>query len=61
MIFSPLEANKKNSITVSYWGDNKPSKGKECVVLSGSLWKSKPCNSKNHFICFGKNDVKYIF
>ena len=57
--FSPLAAYKVNAMTANYWGDNEPLEGNDCVVLSGALWKSKSCNSKNHFVCIGKNDIKY--
>ena len=55
--FSPVEANKVNAITANYWGDNEPLEGKDCAVLSGALWKSKSCNSKNHFVCVGENNI----
>ena len=56
---SPLKANKANAMTANYWGDNEPLDGNDCVVLSGALWKSKSCNSKNLFVCVGKNNIYY--
>ena len=42
-------------MTCNNWGDNDPIKGNDCSVLSGSLWKSKGCDSKEHFVCVCKS------
>ena len=50
-------------MATSYWGDNEPLDGNDCAVLFKTVQsksklnlKSKLCESKEHFICVGKND-----